>query len=245
MKLDDVIVVITGAAQGMGSAVAEKCVACGATTLLVDRDPSVGDLADRLACDAFVGDVADGALADQVIATAVDRYGKLNGLVNVAGIHAHGDAAEVTDESWDRVMSVNLTAPMLWGRAAIPAFCAAGGGSMVNFTSIVASRARPNCVAYVASKAGLVGYTRSVAVDFGHANVRANCLSPGSIDTPMFRQHEADGGADRSEQVKQVPLGRLGTTTEIAETCAFLLSDGARYINGVDLVVDGGRCAGT
>jgi NAD(P)-dependent dehydrogenase (short-subunit alcohol dehydrogenase family) len=110
---------------------------------------------------------------------------------------------------------------------------------------MAATQARPNCAAYVASKAALMGYTRSVVVDFGKDNVRANTISPGTIDTPMFREHEAKGGAGRAEHIPLIFLGRLGTVDEIASTSAFLLSPGAAYISGVDILVDGGRSAGT
>jgi NAD(P)-dependent dehydrogenase (short-subunit alcohol dehydrogenase family) len=213
--------------------------------LAVDRDPQVKDLAAAIGCGAYVGDVTDPELAGQVVADASDTYGALHGLVNVAGVHQHGSAAEVTDEQWARILAVNLTAPMVWTRAAIPAMIAADGGSILSFASIAGSRARPNCAAYVASKAGLIGFSRSVAVDFGPHNIRSNTLSPGTVDTPMFREHEAAGGASRAEQLSHIYLGRLGTTDEIASTCAFLLSPGAAYISGVDLLVDGGRGAGT
>jgi NAD(P)-dependent dehydrogenase (short-subunit alcohol dehydrogenase family) len=245
MLLSGHVVIITGAARGMGEAVTRRCVDEGAQVLAVDRDPQVKDLAAAIGCGAYVGDVTDPELASQVVADVSGTYGALHGLVNVAGVHQHGSAAEVTDEQWARVLAVNLTAPMVWTRAAIPAMIAADGGSILSFASIAGSQARPNCAAYVASKAGLIGFSRSVAVDFGPHNIRSNTLSPGTVDTPMFREHEAAGGASRAEQLSHIYLGRLGTTDEIASTCAFLLSPGAAYISGVDLLVDGGRGAGT
>lgn len=243
--LSDQVVLVTGAARGMGEAVATTCRDQGADVVIMDRDPAVEEVASRIDAIPFVGDVTDSELATRAVTTAVEKYGKLTGLVNVAGIHAHGTAKDVTDEEWARVLGVNLTGPLVWMRAALPAMIAAGGGSIVNFTSIAATRARPNCAAYVASKAGLLGLGRSVTVDFGQDNIRVNTISPGTIDTPMFREHEARGGQGREEQLPHIYLGRLGTTEEIAATTAFLLSPGAAYISGVDVLVDGGRGAGT
>lgn len=244
MTLEGQVVLVTGAARGMGAAVAKRCVAEGAELALVDRDPAVRGLAEQLGCSAYVGNVTDSALATSVVNETLERHGRLTGLVNVAGIHTRGTALEVTDEEWQLVMSVNLTGPMTWVRAALPALTALGG-SVVNFASIAGSHARPDCAAYTASKAGLIGFTRSVALDFGARGVRANTLSPGSIDTPMFREHEARGGAGREAHVPRIPLGRLGSTDEIAATVAFLLSPGAAYISGLDVIVDGGRVATT
>lgn len=243
--LSEQVVLITGAARGMGEAVAETCRHHGAEVILMDRDPSVEKLATRIDAIALIGDVTDSALAARAVGSAMEKHGKLTGLVNVAGIHAHGTAQDVTDEDWARVLGVNLTGPMIWMRAALPAMIAAGGGSIVNFTSMAATRARPNCAAYVASKAGLLGLGKSVTVDFGKDNIRVNTISPGTIDTPMFREHEAQGGQGRDEQLPHIYLGRLGTTKEIAAATAFLLSPGAAYISGVDVLVDGGRSAGT
>ncbi len=243
--LENQVVLITGAARGMGEAVATRCRERGAHLVLVDRDPQVKELAALLDATAVIGDVTDSTLAHTTVEEAVRSHGLVTGLVNVAGIHAHGGVADVTDEDWDRVLAVNLTGPMVWMRAAVPAIVAAGGGSVVNFGSIAGSHGRPDCAAYVASKSGLLGLTRSVARDYGHAHVRVNTLSPGTIDTPMFREHEAKGGSNRNDHLPRIPLGRLGTTDDVANVTAFLLSDESAYVSGLDVVVDGGRVSWT
>jgi NAD(P)-dependent dehydrogenase (short-subunit alcohol dehydrogenase family) len=243
--LENHVVLVTGAARGMGEAVATTCHDRGAHLVLVDVDPQVEHLAARLGATGVIGDVTDSDLARRTVAEAVHAHGSVTGLVNVAGIHAHGGVAVVTDEDWDRVLAVNLTGPMTWMRAAIPAMVEAGGGSVVNFGSIAGSHGRPDCAAYVASKSGLLGLTRSAARDYGHASVRVNTLSPGTIDTPMFREHEAKGGSNRNDHLPRIPLGRLGTTDDIANVTAFLLSDDSAYVSGLDVVVDGGRVSWT
>jgi len=234
-------VIVTGAARGMGRAVAERCAADGARLVLADMDARVRDVAATLGAAAVVGDVADPATAR----SAVELHDDLYGLVNVAGVHHNATVADLTDEDWARVLAVNLTAPMLWARAAIPVMRAGGGGAIVNIASLVGTRARPNSAAYVASKTGLVGLTRSIAVDFGRDGIRCNAISPGSIDTPMLRAAVERDPAGMQAQIKRNYAGRIGTSDEIAAACAFLLSDECGFVNGVDLLVDGARAVGT
>jgi NAD(P)-dependent dehydrogenase (short-subunit alcohol dehydrogenase family) len=122
---------------------------------------------------------------------------------------------------------------------------AVGGGAIVNIASIAGHRARPSAVAYVTSKTGLLGLTRAIAVDFGRAGIRCNSVSPGSIDTPMLRAYAERDPAGMQAQIDRNYAGRVGRPDEIAAACAYLLSDQAAFVNGVDLLVDGGRAAGT
>jgi NAD(P)-dependent dehydrogenase (short-subunit alcohol dehydrogenase family) len=234
-------VIVTGAARGMGHATALRAAAEGASVVLVDVDPAVAEIAAGTGGTAVVGSVTDPACADR----AVEAAGGVTGLINVAGIHRRGDVVTATDDEWDQVLAVNLTAPRIWARAVIPAMLERGGGAIVNVASLAGTRARPDCAAYTASKSGLLGLTRSIAVDFGPRGIRANSLSPGSIDTPMLRAHEAAGGASRADQIAHTYLARLGTPEEIAGCCCFLLSPDAAFVNGSDFMVDGGRTAGT
>jgi len=245
VQLSGEVVIVTGAARGMGAEVARACRREGAEVLVVDRDPAVTQVGQEIGARTHIGEVTDPALAARVVDDAVARHGRLTGLANVAGIHRAGSAAEVTDEDWASVLAVNLTGPMVLTRAALPAMTAAGHGSVVSFASIAASRGRPDSVAYNTSKAGLLGFTRSVAMDFGPHGIRANTLSPGTIDTPMFREHEARGGEGRDVHLPHILLRRLGTTADIAAATVFLLSSASAYVTGHDLLVDGGRNAGT
>jgi NAD(P)-dependent dehydrogenase (short-subunit alcohol dehydrogenase family) len=234
-------VIVTGAARGMGRAVAERCAADGARLVLADFDPAVQDVAAALGATAIVGDVTDPATARAAVAVHDDLYG----LANVAGVHQNATVADVTDEDWARVLAVNLTAPMVWAREAIPVMVASGGGAIVNIASLVGTRARPRSAAYVTSKTGLLGLTRSIAVDFGRQGIRCNAISPGSIDTPMLRAAAERDPAGMQAQIDAAYAGRIGTPQEIAAACAFLLSDECGFVNGVDLPVDGARAVGT
>jgi meso-butanediol dehydrogenase / (S,S)-butanediol dehydrogenase / diacetyl reductase len=238
-------VVVTGAARGMGAATARALHAAGAKLVLTDLNPLVEEVGTELGADVLVGDVTHAELAERAVAVAVDRHGGLHGLAHVAGLHANGTPADVSDEDWDRVFAVNATAPMRWSRAAIPALIAAGGGAIVIVTSINATRAHPRSAAYTSSKHAALGLVRSIALDHGGDGVRAVSLSPGSIETEMILESAArhpDGpeaalAAHRSKN----PLQRLGDPAEIGAVIAFLLSDAASYISGSDVVVDGAR----
>ncbi|MBB4779148.1 SDR family NAD(P)-dependent oxidoreductase [Streptomyces rapamycinicus] len=234
-------VIVTGAARGMGIATARRAAAEGASVVLVDIDPSVADVASEVGGKSVVGSVTDRDCARRAVAAA----GGVTGLIHVAGIHRRGDVVEATDEDWAQVLGVNLTAPRIWAREVIPAMLEQGGGAIVNVASLAATRARPDSAAYTASKSGLLGLTRSIAVDFGPRGIRANTVSPGSIDTPMLREHEAAGGASRTDQIARTYLARLGSPEEIAGCCCFLLSSDAAFVNGADFMVDGGRTSGT
>jgi NAD(P)-dependent dehydrogenase (short-subunit alcohol dehydrogenase family) len=242
-RLAGLNIVVTGAAQGIGEAVAQRCAAEGARLLLVDLDPAVQVVAKSVGADAVVGDVSDAEFVKKSVADFAAGLGVLHGLVNVAGVHRRGDLLEMTDEDWDLLLRVNLTAPMLWSRSVLPFMISAGAGSIVNVASLTGSRARPVAAAYTASKAGLIGLTKSIAMDFGKYAIRANCVSPGSIATPMLKAHVASGGAGFQEQIDRTPLARLGEPSEIAGTCAFLLSADGAFVSGMDILVDGGRTA--
>ncbi|HEY2651721.1 MAG TPA: SDR family oxidoreductase [Solirubrobacteraceae bacterium] len=243
-RLNGRSIVVTGAAGGIGRAVAERCAADGAVLVLVDAAPAVEELADELGAQALVGDVKDTGLAERALALADDQGGGLRGLANIAAVFHQATAEEMTDDEWERVLGVNLTAPMRWCRAAIPRL-RARGGAIVNVTSIVASHARPRSVAYIAAKAGLAGLTRSIAIDFGREGIRCNSLAPGSIETPMLAGWKDSNPGGYQEQIDANFTGRLGRPEEIAAACSFLLSDESTFTNGTELVVDGGRLAGT
>ncbi|KAA9166463.1 SDR family oxidoreductase [Amycolatopsis acidicola] len=234
-------VIITGAARGMGEATARRAVAEGAAVVLVDLDPAVTGLAAELGGESVVGSVADPDCAERAVAAAAG----VTGLVNVAGVFRLGDVVTASDTDWDELLAINLTAPRIWARAVIPAMIARGGGAIVNFASLAGTRARPNCVAYTTAKTGLLGLTRSIAIDYGPQGIRANSISPGTIDSPMLRGSEAAGGTTRAEHIALNYLPRLGTPGEVAGCCCFLLSPDAGFVNGADFMIDGGRTAGT
>ncbi len=247
-RLAGKVVIVTGAASGMGRATAQACHAEGAKLVLSDRSPAVEAVADELGAAAVVGDVADPSLAARAVGLALESHGAVHGLAHVAGAHLNGDVTELTDEDWARMISINLTGPMVWSRAVAQPMIEAGGGSIVIVASMNASVAHPRSVAYSSSKTGCLGLMRSLALDGGPKGIRANTISPGSIATEMLldaaARHPLGEGALQAHKDAN-PLGRLGTPDEIAWTCVFLLSDEAPYITGADIKVDGGRTART
>jgi meso-butanediol dehydrogenase / (S,S)-butanediol dehydrogenase / diacetyl reductase len=166
----------------------------------------------------------------------------LDVLVNNAAVEVNGDVTATTPEEWDRLMAVNLRGAFLLSRCAIP-YLRRQGGSIVNISSVHSFVSWPGCPAYDASKAGLMGLTRAMALDHGHEGIRVNAICPGYIDTPLMEKALRDV-ADRDAEVKRIvglhAAGRIGTARDIAEAVLFLASDGASFITGATLVVDGG-----
>jgi NAD(P)-dependent dehydrogenase (short-subunit alcohol dehydrogenase family) len=251
-RLANDVVVVTGAAQGIGRSIAGRCAAEGAAVVAVDVDePGLAETAGAIDADRLVtvaGDVTDTSLSEEVVATARARFGPPTGLVNNAAVLFEADTVTTTEDQWDRTLAVNLTAPWQLARAVIPGMVEAGRGSIVNIASIEAHSVRANHAAYVAAKAGLVGLTKAIAIDYGRKGVRCNSISPGSISTEMFRNYVA--AADDPEALEAALIamnyrGRLGRPGEIAGLVAYLLSDECTFANGADFVVDGGRLSAT
>lgn len=238
-------VVVTGAARGMGLEVVGRCISLGATVVAVDVSANVEGAAGGLGAVPVVGDITDGAFATSTIDDAVRTTGRLDALVNVAGIHRTGSVTETDESVWDSVLSVNVTGTYLWCRAALPHMVTQGSGSIVNFGSIVGTHARPDAAAYVTSKAAVLGLTRSIAVDYGPSGIRCNTVSPGSIETPMQVEYRNNGGVSYETQAATNYLRKLGSVSEVAAAVTYLISDDAGFVSGHDLVVDGARTSGT
>ena len=198
-KLAGKSVIVTGAARGIGTAIAQVCAEEGAQLVLVDVDPGVEDVAATIGALAVVGDLTTAGLAEQTVAVAIERHGSLDGLVNNAALVLEGDLLDTDLDNWQRTMQLNLEVPFAWCKAALPAMLARGDGSIVNVSSTEGIVARPNHFSYVTSKAGLGGLTRSIAIDFGRRGIRCNSVSPGSIDSERFREYvEGRPGSSRS-----------------------------------------------
>ena len=248
------VVIITGAASGIGREVAFQFGREGAAVVLADSDRATGEasLQDAIATGAraiFVeANVALEADAARISDQAVTAFGGVDILVNSAGIAYAGSALETSAADWERVIAANLGGTFFCSRAVLPQLIRRGGGSIVNVASVAGHRSPRRSVAYSASKAGVIALTRAMAVDHASDKVRVNCVAPGMTDTPMLRRAaEAVNPGDYSGAVEawagSVPAGRPGTAAEVATAVLFLASDGASFITGSILDVDGGTMA--
>jgi NAD(P)-dependent dehydrogenase (short-subunit alcohol dehydrogenase family) len=253
-RLQDGVVVVTGGARGLGEAIARAAATAGAHVLIGDLDGAGADLAaarlsdDGCAARGTTLDVTDGDSVQAALRTVLDWQGRVTGLVNNAGRLIEADVVSLTEDQWDAVMDVNLKGAWRMSRAFIPAMIEAGGGAIVNISSLEGLFARPGHVAYAVSKAGLLNLTRATAVDFGRSGIRCNAICPGSIETDLLAQHleaTGDAAAAAADLVSRNRSGRLGRPEEIGATALFLLSDEAGFMNGSHVVVDGARGATT
>ncbi len=253
-RLDGKVALITGAGTGVGRAATILFAAEGACVLGVGR--TAATLAEAAAAAGpsaatFTGDLATDGVADAAVAAAVERFGRLDIVVHAAGVGyswaekspGSMDAIDTTTlAKWREVTAINLDAGFLVARAAVAHMRTHGGGSIVNVASISGFLGLPAAHAYTAAKAGLINLTRSLCVSYANAGIRANCVAPGFIATPMVAS-VLSLFDDPAVAEAITPMRRAGTPLEIAEACLFLASDAASYCNGSVLVADGGTSA--
>jgi NAD(P)-dependent dehydrogenase (short-subunit alcohol dehydrogenase family) len=240
--------VITGAAMGLGFAIAEEFVAEGATVVGCDILDEAGAAAMKSIGAVYVhADVSHENEMEAAVATAVDRFGRLDILVNNAGIGPYKDLTETTEEELDRDLAVNLKGTFFGCKHAVRAMKknngTSRGGVIVNITSVCGLVGYAPVPAYCASKAGVIGLTRSVAVAYGRDGIRCVSIVPGDIDTPLLSAYfdrQPDPDAERARVASVYPIGRIATPREVARTVVYVASDDASFITAIPLVVDGG-----
>ena len=243
------VVVITGAASGLGAESARRLAAEGARLILTDLNAEAGEaLAAELGEQAHFmrHDVTDEAAWAAVAAETVSRFGGLHGLVNSAGVAGGMPLLEMSYDDWRRVLSINLDGTFLGMRACAPAMVQGGGGSIVNLSSILGKVGQPGAANYCASKGGVLMLTKAAALEWAPAAIRVNSVHPGYIETPMVTgalQASENGNEMRDLIISRHPLGRLGRPREIADAVVFLISEESSFMTGAELVVDGGYTA--
>jgi len=244
--------IVTGSASGIGRATALRLASEGAAIVVADRDP--GGTAATVAAIAAAGGTSVAGVADvtrsedcrRLVEIATGQLGRLDVVVNSAGIIRRADVVSTTEDEWDAVMAVNVRSIFLMGKHAVPVMAAAGGGVIVNIGSGWGLKGGGNAVSYCASKGAVVNMTRAMAIDHGPAAIRVNCVCPGDTDTPMLRNEARQLGQDEASflaEGAERPLARLGTPDDIAQAVLYLASDAAAWVTGAILVVDGGGIA--
>ena len=242
-RLDGRVVLVTGAARGQGAEIARHLVRAGARVIAGDVLPEVQSLAKDFpdAIEACALDVREEASWVAALARGVDRFGRLDGLVNNAGVLRQAPIERETPADFEAVWRVNCLGAVLGLRAALPHLRAAGGGSVVNTLSAVATTAWSRHAAYVSSKWALRGFSRVAALELAADRIRVNCILPGPVLTQMVMRDDEPGAAER---LSRTPLGRAGQPADIAHLVHFLISDRSSFVTGAEIAIDGGQTAG-
>jgi len=244
MDLANKVAIVTGGGRGIGRAIALKLAEVGATIVvndIGDASPVDGVAEEIRAMNreslAILADVSLSSDVDRLVETTIATYGRIDILVNNAGITRDQLVLRMSDEDWDRVMNVNLKSVFLCTRAAVRQMIKQRWGRIINIASIVGIVGNAGQANYASAKAGIIGFTRSIAKEVASRGITANAIAPGFIDTQMTQQLEE---TQKQELKRRIPLGYLGTPRDVAEAVAFLASEEARYITGQVLNVDGG-----
>jgi len=247
------VAIVTGATSGIGRATAERLARDGARVLVVGRDTGRATACVEAItaaggdARALLGDVTDPDFCDAVVAQALEIFGALHVLANVAGAIHRGDAMSTGEDDWRAIMAANVDSAFFMSRAAVPAMRASGGGSIVNLGSTVGLVGCAGLTAYCAAKGAVIQLTRAMALDHAAEGIRVNAVCPGAVDTPMLVSGHTGGvtPADvHARNLADIPQGRIPAAAEVAALIAFLASDASQHITGAAIPIDGGYTAG-
>lgn len=247
MKLKNKVAIITGASSGIGRAIAELFALEGAMIVVADLDEMGGiETADIIREKGGYAlyvktDVSRAREVANMVGQVMEKHGRIDILVNNAGIEGKSAlTADYPEDDWDRVLTINLKSVYLCSKYVIPEMFKNGQGVIVNLSSIAGLVAFAKSPAYAASKAGVIALTRAIAIEYAPNNIRANCICPGMIRTPML-ERSTKGSLDAERKlIREEPMGRIGKPEEIAKAALYLASDDSSYVTGSALVVDGG-----
>jgi NAD(P)-dependent dehydrogenase (short-subunit alcohol dehydrogenase family) len=248
-RLQGKVAIITGSTQGIGAAIARRFVAEGALVTLNSHRDDEAAAAIRaelgLQRTLFVqADVADRTAMEALVARTIAHFGRVDILINNAGMNVFDDPLTLSEEDWKRCFAVDLEGAWNAARAALPSMLEQGGGSIVNIASVHGHKIIPGCFPYPVAKHALIGMTRALGLEYAARGIRVNSISPGMIVTEMVDRQLAgypDPAAERARQAALLPCKRLGRPEEVAATALFLASDEAPFINATDILIDGGR----
>ena len=243
MDFVDRVAIVTGGASGMGAATIRRLAGDGALVVIVDRNGQLAHaVAEEVGGTAMVGDVSDSSFCDVAVAQAMSVHGRLDVLVNAAGVIVRARGEDTTDDQWTKIMAVNVSGTFFMCRAALRAMKAAGRGAIVNFGSIWGDLGSAGVAAYCASKGAVHNLTRALAMDHAADGIRVNAVCPGEVNTPMLQSERAEPVTEQllAQIASTVPMGRLADPDEIARVVCFLASDAASYMTGAMVNVDAG-----
>ena len=247
LRLQGKVALVTGSTQGIGKAIARLFVAEGAKVILnglntdANGDGLVAELGEGNAM-FIAADIADETAVRAMAARGAERFGRINVLINNAGMDVFAEPLAMTTAQWQRCFAVDLDGALHCSRAVLPGMLAGGGGSIVNVASVHGHRIIPNAFPYPVAKHALIGMTKALGVQYAARNVRVNSISPGLILSERVVEWLASVPPEEMQrQIELLPCKRIGTPEEVAYTALFLASDEARFINATDILIDGGR----
>jgi NAD(P)-dependent dehydrogenase (short-subunit alcohol dehydrogenase family) len=240
-RLQNKVALVTGSAGGIGAAIAELFVAHGARVVGLDRQKVAQAQQGVLQLPV---DITQSASVTAAVATALREFGRVDVLVNNAGVNVFSDPLLLSDADWERCFAIDLKASWTLAKAVLPSMLAQGSGSIINIASVHSHKIVPGCFPYPVAKHGLIGLTRALGIEYAARGIRVNSISPGLILTPQSEAwfaSQPDPDAARQQQAELLPCKRIGTPEEVAHTALFLATDEAHFINATDILIDGGR----